>query len=1405
MASIDIKITGDTKDIENALNSLNQTMSALAGRAESAGERIDDALGNKGKNGAKQFAHEMEGATQQASMMENAAKKLGAAMAGMFAVEKVREFASAVIDTRKEFQSLEVSFSTLLGSETKGKNMFKQITDFATSTPMLEKDLAKGAQTLLGFGIAEEKVMPLLKQLGDVAMGDSQKFQSLTLAFAQATSAGKLQGQDLLQMINAGFNPLGEMARTTGKSMSQLKDEMSKGKISAKDLADAFASATADGGKFNGMLEAQSKTLAGSMSNLEGAIQKFENAIGEKIEQPLVDATNAAYDMFNDMSQAIEDIDLSELADTLKTIGTAIEAAAVAWGSYKAAELACVAVTRVHAAVTSAMATQMATARLFGVTLTTTQAGLAAATEAASGAFKRLAATLALNPYALAIGAVIALTAYLVKCNMEHKSLNELTEESAKSSAKMQAQFSNEQTKLKGLFDKLKKAKNGTDEYNSAKKEIVDNYSQYDSTLSAEIDKVNDLKSVYDKLSQSIHDSFTARGLEKQLSSIDDEFIDRIGDLQSKAAERLQKMAKTGNISDDDVQSIMQEILDYQNTGKTTAVIEKMLKGGRYADFQQILTSGKILNDRRKEARKKAFLSFGMTEEEFNAQQSKTTPETKDPAKPTDVDNEAVRKQNAIAAAHQKELDQKAANEKAIEALTKKLMQQGEDAGLAALEEGWQKEKRAREIEHQRKLATIKQQTADIEEQLLKQARAQFEAEEDVREKNGGDKYVRTQWYQVEDKYKEQVKNSPAMKSAQATESKQTQAENTAYARQNKEALKDLLSQYQDYAAKRKAIEEKTNKDIEALDSQLLNATDEQAQAICAAIVEAKKRLQEELSKIDMDELFSKEDMAAFFNDMASLATGELEAKMQFLEKWMNAHKGDLDPSQLKTLADLIKQAKDIKFDRSTGMFGGSFFGSLNERKKRKQNKDIETPDQKRDFKISAANYAAGQAREAASMVDKLKEQGVFGNNPDSKVAEKVGAAFNSAASAGEAYAKFMQGDFLGAMNSALDSVISLFTVFGIGEGNMEELQKEIDHLTEATAQLQKAFDYLQQELDKSTSITAKGNAERAKENLLQQEQNTRKTMQDRLRQWESGSHSLGRKVNDDKKAKAAMREMGLSQVSDLTRLSPEKLRKMQTDYAGGAWTTLMESIKKNSNDHNGDADAFLDELDFLMQVNDKLDDVDNTFREKVTGISFDELKSSFRSVLADMSSDVDDFSADLEGKMNDIVLNKISDEAEKQLEALYKEMADLASDADGYTAQDRAYIDNKMRQIAQEALDKRNQAEQSGQISHTEQNKQGMTKGFESMTSEQADALNGRFTALQISSQGILNAITEGNGLLASASALLSASSATLNSLQMLAVSRNAWLEDIAKYCKGMAANVASITEYSKTTSEKL
>ena len=167
------------------------------------------------------------------------------------------------------------------GNAEAAQDMYDRIAEYGKQTVYDKSGLVEAQKTMMSFGIEGEKAFTTLKQIGDIAMGDSGKMQSLSLAFAQMSSTGKLTAQDLNQMINAGFNPLQEMSRTTGISIGELREKMEKGAISADMVAQAFASATSEGGLFYEGAEKGGETMAGKVAQINDTIEEFKVKIFE--------------------------------------------------------------------------------------------------------------------------------------------------------------------------------------------------------------------------------------------------------------------------------------------------------------------------------------------------------------------------------------------------------------------------------------------------------------------------------------------------------------------------------------------------------------------------------------------------------------------------------------------------------------------------------------------------------------------------------------------------------------------------------------------------------------------------------------------------------------------------------------------------------------------------------------------------------------------------------------------------------------------------------------------------------------------------------------------------------------------------------------------------------------------
>lgn len=377
----------DDSQLQSDAEKVVQQFDNIGRRATQAGQKIDSAFNGVSTEALQQETkaaedkiHDLGNATKsETEKMDASLKKIAAGIGAYFSIQQLTQFESKVISIRSEMESLHVSFKTLAG-EQMGNELFEQLKDYELRTPMIMNDLASGAQTMLAFNIPVQEVMEHLKAIGDISMGDSEKFKSLTLAFSQMSATGKLMGQDLLQMINAGFNPLQVISQKTGKSIGELKEEMEKGAISTKMVQEAFHAAASAGGQFNGMLEAQSKTMKGALSNLEGAWQYMLNDIGEAQEGFIVDSIDTA----------------QKLIANYKQVGQIIMGLITTYGMYRAAVMVATVAEKGHSV--SMMATR--------ASILLTQKAQAI-----------LNATMLANPYVAAATALGVLVGTLVACN----------------------------------------------------------------------------------------------------------------------------------------------------------------------------------------------------------------------------------------------------------------------------------------------------------------------------------------------------------------------------------------------------------------------------------------------------------------------------------------------------------------------------------------------------------------------------------------------------------------------------------------------------------------------------------------------------------------------------------------------------------------------------------------------------------------------------------------------------------------------------------------------------------------------------------------------------------------------------------------------------------------------------
>lgn len=299
-------------------------------------------------------------------------------------------------------------------------------------------------------------------------------------------------------MVNAGFNPLEEIARKTGKSIGELKEEMSKGAISSKMVQDAFISATSAGGKFFGMSQEGAKTLNGQISMLQESFDMMFNEIGQKGEGVIMGTVKAG----------------TYLVEHYEQVGKILERVVIAYGSYKAALLFNIALEKVQAI------SRLAHARNIGI--------LSAATGVLKGKVQALNITMLKNPYALVFAALVTIGYEMYKLSKQSDTASAAQKRLKDANNEVEKSTQLEISKLNGLRAELEQSKKGTDKWKSAKDAIISQYGQYDSKLAAEIDRTGTLTSSYNNLTTAIRKSVAARQLKQFYDSNMQETQDEI-------------------------------------------------------------------------------------------------------------------------------------------------------------------------------------------------------------------------------------------------------------------------------------------------------------------------------------------------------------------------------------------------------------------------------------------------------------------------------------------------------------------------------------------------------------------------------------------------------------------------------------------------------------------------------------------------------------------------------------------------------------------------------------------------------------------------------------------------------------------------------------------------------------
>ena len=382
------------------------------------------------QNGVRQTQRVVEQSGQGIEQVFSKVQSAAAAAAGAFSA---KELVRNVLEVRGQFQQLEVAFTTMLGSADKANDLMSQLVRTAATTPFDLKSVSEGAKQLLAYGTQADEVNGTLIRLGDIAAGLSIPLNDLVYLYGTTMTQGRMFTQDLRQFQGRGIPIADELAKIFGVTKDKVGELVTAGKVGAAEVQQAIENMTNAGSRFGGLMEAQSHTITGQISNIEDAIDSMFNDIGKANEGVINDALGG----------------VSYLVEHWKEIGQIVLNVAAAYGVAKAAVVAWSTYQKIHNLLMEKAAVQMALAKAEGIAMSEAEAMASVATMGFKNALNALKVAIASNP----VGALaVALTAVFTAMQL----LDDETTELATASNKYGESAARSIQKVKTLSDEVK-------------------------------------------------------------------------------------------------------------------------------------------------------------------------------------------------------------------------------------------------------------------------------------------------------------------------------------------------------------------------------------------------------------------------------------------------------------------------------------------------------------------------------------------------------------------------------------------------------------------------------------------------------------------------------------------------------------------------------------------------------------------------------------------------------------------------------------------------------------------------------------------------------------------------------------------------------------------------------------
>ena len=1321
------------------------------------------------ENGVKNTSRQIE---QSGLGIEDLFNRMTKAAAAFGVGFTAKELISNIAHVRGEFQQLEVAFKTMLGSEDKANALMQQLVKTAATTPFDLQGVANGAKQLLAYGENVENVNDDLIRLGNIAAGLSQPLGDIVYLYGTTMTQGRLYTADLNQFTGRGIPMIRELAKVFGVAEGKVKGLVEAGKVGFPEVQKVIQNLTNEGGMFFNLMQEQSKTIAGQISNIEDAIATMFNEIGKANEGIINDALSG----------------VSYLVENYEKVGALLLEIVGTYGVYRTALMATTALQALQASGITALTAKEAI-----------HYGWLVLTKKAQDA---LNLSMLKNPYILVAASIAGLVYGIYKFAT--------------------AESDTEQA--------IRKTNDALEAQNNHYEELKNRASQLSNILSDESKSIEERFIAYRKLQRLMPEVFKDMDWEAAKRKTNAELIK----LETDELLRQQRIGLKTKVvmSQQKIQGLRSSLIKTQNAGGYTGALKEDLAAAEkeLEIYQEALKAF----EEAKEESKKAKNAPTVQDKEYWENQKKeaenalesiassqkrlldagnfkgidtavvksykdNVKKLKEAEKELKVYDTSSKQESAAEKLRKQQEGIRSQNDKISEIERKQAIQrkrQAEDmemeisqSEINAMADGSEKKRMQIELDNRKEIQSLERQKEDMIQAVIQAEKEIFDAQEELKAKENN-------------KYQKKTFDSSKVDTGKISSIWDTIIGNTSKKqlddkmREQEESWNEYLIKFGNYQQKRLAIIEKYDKAIKEAET-----------AGDAAILMKEKA--NALDDFDNSVKNSTTLMGQLFADASQKSVNEIQTiieKAELLMQYLAAVKDEQGNAQIggKTVSkkdilglgitDNTLQNLELSTEQTEALRNA--IGRLKEELGakspfalfKKQVKEA-AGEIAKGGKENIARGIAGIGSAIVQFTPAISQFGqdlgtIFGNddlgNKIAGISDALGGVGQTAMGVGQ----IMSGDIVGGAMSAVSGISSVVKaldgLFGADYSRYNEMKSQYEVLNSVWDELiNKKKEYI----DMSYGDEAYKVGKEA-ETLIKQQTQRYYELLNELRQSGSsiGSSSLGKRIEKRLSKKDWDRISGavgesVTNAESLLNLSAEQLKEVLAD-------PKLVSVLNTVNED------FIKYIQDIVNGSEKLEDIQNQVKEQLTQVSFDSVFDSFVDTLMNMDSSAKDFADDFTSYMQKAILSTMLGKTyEKRLQEWYDAFASANEDKGGISSDEYKNLQEQWNSIVNDAIKERDELKDLlGWSSVTSASQDSTKRGFGTeMTHEDVGELSGRFTALQMAGEEIKNQMIN---VVVGVNSLISISTegnVTLSNILSQHVITNGYLEDIVKHTKLM------------------